>query len=111
MSEKSVIEELYEVIEDRKENVIAGSYTNYLFEKGIDKVLKKVGEECSEVIIAAKNNDNNETVYEIADLAYHLLVLMSIQGIKVEDIENELKKRREKIGNKKPERIDLASIH
>jgi phosphoribosyl-ATP pyrophosphohydrolase len=111
MSEKSIINELYEIIEDRKDNVIAGSYTSYLFEKGLDKVLKKVGEECSEVIIASKNNDNNETVNEIADLTYHLLVLMSVQGITVEDIENELEKRREKIGNKKPERIDLASIY
>jgi phosphoribosyl-ATP pyrophosphohydrolase len=103
MSE-NILTDLYEVIEDRKTNIVEGSYTSYLLEKGLDKVLKKVGEECSEVIIASKNNNKEEMIYEISDLAYHLLVLMSVQGVKPEDIEAELLKRREKIGNKKPER-------
>ncbi|MCM8711453.1 phosphoribosyl-ATP diphosphatase [Clostridium sp. SYSU_GA19001] len=101
MREKNVLQELYNVIEDRRDNPIEGSYTNYLLEKGIDKILKKVGEECSEVIIGSKNNNKNEIIYEISDLTYHLLVLMVSQGIKLEDIESELEKRREKIGNKK----------
>ena len=73
---------------------IEGSYTTYLFNKGIDKILKKVGEETSEVIIGAKNNSRFETVYEISDLVYHILVLMVNQGINVEEIREELKKRR-----------------
>lgn len=104
MSEENIIKDLYEVIEDRKQNSMEGSYTSYLFEKGLDKILKKLGEECSEVIIGSKNNNKSEMVYEISDLVYHLLVLMVQQDIKPEDIEEELKKRREKIGNKKPER-------
>ena len=70
-----------------------GSYTTYLFEKGLDKILKKVGEECTEVIIAAKDNDKKETIYEIADLTYHVLVLMIQQGISLEDIHRELASR------------------
>ncbi|KGK88602.1 MULTISPECIES: phosphoribosyl-ATP diphosphatase [unclassified Clostridium] len=104
MNKENVIKELYKVIESRKENSIENSYTSYLFEKGLDKVLKKVGEECSEVIIGSKNNNKNEMINEISDLVYHLLVLMAIQGVKVEDVEEELIKRTEKIGNKKPER-------
>ena len=73
------INELYDVIEDRMENPIEGSYTNYLFEKGLDKILKKVGEESSETIIAAKNNSKEELVLEMSDLTYHLLVLMANQ--------------------------------
>ncbi|OPJ61536.1 phosphoribosyl-ATP diphosphatase [Clostridium oryzae] len=101
-----LLEELYEVIADRRENPVEDSYTNYLFTKGLDKILKKVGEESTEVIIAAKNSDNSETVYEICDLAYHIMVLMVEKGIKLEDIEAELEKRRQKIGNKKPSRRD-----
>ncbi|MBR6752631.1 MAG: phosphoribosyl-ATP diphosphatase [Clostridia bacterium] len=67
-----------------------GSYTTYLFEKGLDKILKKVGEECTEVIIAAKADDKKETIYEIADLCYHVMVLMLQQGISLEDIHKEL---------------------
>lgn len=104
MSKENIIKELYNIIESRKENAIENSYTSYLFEKGLDKVLKKVGEECSEVIIASKNNDKIEMINEISDLVYHLLVLMVIQGVKVEDVEEELIRRTEKIGNKKPER-------
>ena len=81
---------LFELIRGRKEEKKEGSYTTYLFEKGLDKILKKVGEESTEVIIAAHANDRKETVYEIADLAYHIMVLMVEQGISLEDIHREL---------------------
>ena len=81
---------LYDMLVGRNEARPEGSYTTYLFEKGIDKILKKVGEECTEVIIAAKAEDKAETVYEIADLCYHTLVLMAEAGITVEDIRTEL---------------------
>ncbi|MBQ1186718.1 MAG: bifunctional phosphoribosyl-AMP cyclohydrolase/phosphoribosyl-ATP diphosphatase HisIE [Clostridia bacterium] len=84
---------LYDLLVGRKTNKPEGSYTTYLFEKGIDKILKKVGEECTEVIIGAKSNDKAETVYEIADLAYHVMVLMVEMGISVEDIKKELASR------------------
>lgn len=89
-----VFREVYEVILDRKTNPKEGSYTNYLFEKGLDKILKKVGEEASEVIIGAKNLNRDEIQYEIADLMYHLMVLMVHQGLTWEDISKELEKRR-----------------
>lgn len=91
----------YQTILDRKDTQQEGSYTCYLFEKGIDKILKKVGEECTEMVIAAKNNDKEETVYEITDLIYHTLVMMANQGITPEDIEAELEKRAQKAGNLK----------
>ncbi len=91
----------YQTILDRKADQQEGSYTCYLFEKGIDKILKKVGEECTEMVIAAKNNDKEETVYEITDLIYHTLVMMADQGITPEDIEAELEKRAAKAGNLK----------
>ena len=81
---------LYQLLMGRKENLPEGSYTTYLFQKGIDKILKKVGEECTEVIIAGKADDKAETIYEIADLAYHVMVLMAQAGITVEDIRTEL---------------------
>jgi len=84
---------LHDIIEDRKENRVSGSYTTYLFEKGIDKILKKLGEESTEVIIAAKDNDKKETIYEIADLTYHAMVLMTEMGITPDDIKNELASR------------------
>ncbi len=84
---------LYALLEGRKKEMPEGSYTSYLFEKGIDKILKKVGEESTEVIIAAKADDKAETVYEISDLAYHVMVLMVEMGISVEEIKNELKSR------------------
>ena len=84
---------LYAVVEDRKANPQEGSYTCYLFEKGLDKILKKVGEESTEVIIAAKAEDRAETIYEIADLAYHVMVLMIEAGISLEDIHRELSSR------------------
>lgn len=96
-----VLEALYQTIVSRKETKPEGSYTSYLFEKGIDKILKKCGEECSEVIIAAKNNDNAETVLEISDLLYHIMVMMVNQGISLEDVLAELDKRSEKSGNLK----------
>ena len=84
---------LMKLIEGRKTDKKEGSYTTYLFEKGLDKILKKVGEESTEVIIAAKAQDKKETIYEIADLAYHVMVLMIEAGITLEDIHNELASR------------------
>ncbi len=89
-----ILRELYDVIVDRRANPKEGSYTNYLFEKGLDKILKKVGEEAAEVIIAAKNKSKEEIRYEIADLFYHLFVLMVERDVKLEDIYDELKGRR-----------------
>lgn len=91
----------YNTILERKGAQQEGSYTCYLFDQGIDKILKKVGEECTEMVIAAKNNDKEETVYEITDLIYHTLVMMANQGITPEDVEAELYKRAEKAGNLK----------
>ena len=84
---------LYGLLEDRNQTRPEGSYTTYLFDKGIDKILKKVGEECTEVIIAGKADDKKETVYELADLAYHCMVLMVQMGISVEDVHKELASR------------------
>ena len=84
---------LYDLIAGRKENPKEGSYTSYLFDKGLDKILKKVGEECTEVIIAGRKEDKEESIYEIADLAYHVMVFMVQSGIKLEDITAELAKR------------------
>lgn len=87
------VEGLYALLEGRKENLPEGSYTTYLFQKGIDKILKKVGEECTEVIIAGKAGDKRETVYEIADLMYHVMVLMVEMGIPVDGVMAELASR------------------
>ena len=84
---------LYELLEDRKTERPEGSYTSYLFDKGLDKILKKVGEECTEVIIAGKAEDRRETVYEIADLCYHVLVLMVQMGIPLGEVRKELASR------------------
>lgn len=97
----SIFHDLYDVIEDRKVHPVEKSYTNYLFEQGVDKICKKVGEEASETIIAAKNNDKEELIGEISDLFYHVFVLMSNQGITLEDIENKLGQRHKITGNKK----------
>ncbi len=86
-------EGLYKLLEGRKKDLPEGSYTTYLFQKGIDKILKKVGEECTEVIIAGKANDKAETIYEVADLMYHVMVMMVEMGISVEDIKKELASR------------------
>lgn len=87
------LEGLMALLQGRKETLPEGSYTSYLFTKGIDKILKKVGEECTEVIIAAKADDKAETVYEVADLCYHVMVMMVEMGISVEDIRRELASR------------------
>ena len=97
----NVLNELYEVVANRKINPEDGSYTCYLFEKGIDKILKKVGEECAETIIAAKNGDNEELKNEISDLLYHLVVMMNERGLALEDVLGELDARSKKIGNLK----------
>lgn len=86
-------EGLMELLKGRKKDMPQGSYTTYLFEKGLDKILKKIGEESTEVIIAAKAEDKKETIYEIADLAYHVMVLMTEAGISLEDIHRELSSR------------------
>ena len=105
-----LIKEEYQVSIDRKNEKAEGSSTAYLFEQGIDKILKKVGEECTEMVIAAKNNDKEETVYEVTDLIYHTLVMMAHQGITPEDIEEELRKRAAKRGNlKKFHQVDKNS--
>ena len=87
------LEGLMEMLKGRKAEKVEGSYTSYLFEKGIDKILKKVGEESTEVIIAGKAGDKKETIYEIADLAYHIMVLMIEMGISLDDIHRELASR------------------
>ena len=87
------LENLFAVIKDRQSNPQEGSYTCYLFEKGLDKILKKVGEESTEVIIAGAKQDKEETIFEIADLAYHIMVMMVEQGIEMKDVTAELAKR------------------
>ena len=89
-----MLAELYNVISERKAHPKEGSYTNYLFDKGLNKILKKVGEECTEVIIAAKEEDNKELTFEIADLIYHLTVMMTEKGVSWEDVSEELGKRK-----------------
>ncbi len=101
MDNKEVLYQLYDIISDRKINPKQGSYTNYLFEKGLDKILKKVGEETAETIIAAKNNDKNEVIYELSDLLYHISVLLSEKQITWDDVFEELKKRELKESNLK----------
>lgn len=95
------LKNLYAVVEDRKANPQEGSYTCYLFEKGLDKILKKVGEECAETIIAAKNGVQEDAVGEISDLIYHLTVMMVQSGIPLEAVMAELDTRSAKIGNLK----------
>ncbi len=102
--------ELYTTVLARRDNPQEGSYTSYLFEKGLDKILKKCGEECAETIIAAKNGENTATVLEISDLFYHLTVLMVSQGITPQDITRELEMRSRKTGNlKKSHSVDPNS--
>jgi len=97
-----IIDELYEVVLERKANPMDDSYTCYLFTQGIDKILKKCGEESSEVLIAAKNGNRDELIGEIGDLVYHLLVLMAEKGITPDELYSLLGERRKKIGNLKP---------
>lgn len=96
-----VLDELYEVALERKSNPQEGSYTCYLFDKGLDKILKKVGEESAETIIAAKNGVKDDTVGEISDLLFHLVVMMANEGITPNDVKAELSKRHQKEGNLK----------
>lgn len=93
--------DMYDVVVDRRANPQEGSYTCYLFDKGIDKILKKCGEECTEMVIAAKNNDKDELANEINDLLYHMIVMMVDRGVTVEDIESIMVERSNKIGNLK----------
>ena len=95
------LQQLYGTILQRRQQKQEGSYTCYLFEKGLDKILKKCGEECSEVIIAAKNGQNQDTANEICDLLYHLIVMMVEAGISLEEVQGILEQRRQKIGNLK----------
>ena len=101
MENQKVLYALYDIILDRKKNPKEGSYSNYLLEKGIDKILKKVGEEAAETIIAAKNPDKTEMIYELSDLLYHLSVLLAEKQITWDNIFEELKKRELKEGNLK----------
>jgi phosphoribosyl-ATP pyrophosphohydrolase len=101
----SVLQNLYNVVKSRKERFEEGSYTCYLFSKGEDKICKKCGEECAEMIIAAKNNDNNELKNEVADLLYHIMVLCAEKGLDFADIEAELEARSQKIGNLKTMKV------
>lgn len=106
----STLERLYAVVRDRRANPQEGSYTCYLFDKGLDKILKKVGEECAETIIAAKNDDASDTVGEISDLIYHLMVMMAEKNIPLEDVLSELDRRAQKIGNlKQMKQVDKES--
>lgn len=97
----NAMEKLYQVILERKASAQEGSYTGYLFEQGLDKILKKCAEECGEVIIAAKNGRAEDTIGEIGDLLYHLTVLMANEGIAWEQVEAELERRAQKQGNLK----------
>ena len=97
----TILKDMYEVILDRKQNPMEGSYTCYLFEKGLDKILKKVGEESAETIVAAKNDVPEDTVGEINDLFYHVLVMMAELNIPLEDVLKEMQQRSLKIGNLK----------
>ena len=97
----NVLQQLYQVVLSRKAEPQEGSYTCYLFDKGLDKILKKVGEECAETIIAAKNGVQEDTVGEISDLIYHLMVMMAQQDIPLDAVLAELDRRSQKIGNLK----------
>ncbi len=104
------IREEFNTILKRKDCGEEGSYTNYLFNKGTEKILKKVGEEATEVVIASLGDNKEELVGEICDLTYHVLVLMAQKGVSLEDIESELKKRREKSNNFKGERKAIEKL-
>ena len=97
----NILQEIYTMIDDRSKNPKENSYTNYLLEQGIDKICKKVGEEAAETIIASKNDNKDELIGEISDLAYHILVLMYGKGIKLDEIKSKLTKRHNVEGNKK----------
>lgn len=109
MANQQTLEELYAIIKGRKKTPKEGSYTNYLFDKGLDKILKKVGEEATEVVIAAKNEDSRELVYETADVLYHLLVLLVEKGVSYEAILEELASR-EGVISKTQERKAITDL-
>lgn len=106
---QQTLNELYEIIKNRKAQPKEGSYTNYLFDKGLDKILKKVGEEATEVVIAAKNEDPQELIYETADVLYHLLVLLAEKNIPYEAIEAELASR-EGVVSKTTDRPEITNL-
>lgn len=93
MEQKDILQRIYDIVVDRRENPKEGSYTNYLFDKGIDKILKKCGEEATEIVIAAKNPDAEELRYEIADFLYHMMVMMVDKGITWDEVLEELSQR------------------
>ncbi len=99
----NILQQLYATVSARKTERLEGSYTCYLFDKGLDKICKKIGEEATETVLAAKNNDNAELTGELADLLYHMTVLMVNQGLPLEALTDELAARTLKIGNKKQE--------
>lgn len=106
----NTLEKLYQVVLDRKAHPQEGSYTCYLFDKGLDKILKKVGEECAETIIAAKNDVPSDTVGEVSDLIYHLMVMLAEKEIPLDDVLAELERRAQKIGNlKQMKQVDRES--
>ncbi len=104
------LQENYQMILDRKEHPEEGSYTSYLFQKGEEKILKKIGEESTEVIIAAMKNDKEELIGELNDLIYHVLVLMAEKNVTIEEVEALMKQRREKTHNLKPERRPVTDL-
>ena len=109
-----ILQRLYDTVVDRKNHPVEGSYTNYLFEKGMDKILKKVGEESAEVIIAAKNRDEGELIYETADLIYHLIVALVEKGVALDQVYEELEKRHKPTSKLPVNRLlakPLISIH
>ncbi|MEH7461745.1 phosphoribosyl-ATP diphosphatase [Bacillus thuringiensis] len=105
----NVLQQLYETIEQRRDNPVSESYTNYLFTKGEDKILKKLGEECTEVIIAAKNNTKDELIKEVTDLMYHCLVLLVEKNVSLQEITEELQKRQGQL-SKVGERKDIDAL-
>ena len=105
----NTLKNLYSAVADKKAAPTEGSYTSYLFERGLDKILKKIGEECTETILAAKNGSEVETVYEVSDLFYHLIVLMVEKGIPLENVVAELERRAEKISACEPNRQATTS--
>ncbi|SHI91851.1 phosphoribosyl-ATP pyrophosphatase [Clostridium cavendishii DSM 21758] len=107
--ENSIVD-LYNLIALRKEEDYENSYTNYLFKQGLDKILKKIGEESTEVIISAKGNNNYEVIKEVCDLIYHLLVLLNSKNISLIEIQDELMKRKSKMGNLKAERKEIEVL-
>ena len=104
------LEVLYETILERKKTGEEGSYTSYLFNKGLEKILKKVGEECTEVVIASLSQEKEDQVNEISDLLYHLMVLMVEKGITLDEVNAELEKRSEKTHNLKAERKPIENL-